>query len=259
MKNLNKYGGFPYNIAVIHGGPGAAGSVTPLAKELAKYHNVIEPFQTVNSIKEQVNELKNILNKNSDIPICLIGHSWGAWLSYLFTAKYPEMIKKLILISSGSFEQKYVTNLFEKRINNLNNDEQLEINNILIELDKNGNDKNIIFERLGKLLSKADSYSLLAETDYKTYVNYEIYKKVWYEANNLRSSGKLLKFGKKIKCPVVAIHGDYDSHLADGVKLPLEKVIKYFKFILLEKCGHYPWKEKYAKGNFYKILLEEIV
>ena len=30
--------------------------------------------------------------------------------------------------------------------------------------------------------------------------------------------------GRKIKCPVVAIHGDYDPHLAEGVREPLSRV-----------------------------------
>ena len=64
--------------------------------------------------------------------------------------------------------------------------------------------------------------------------------------------------GKKIKCPVTAIHGDYDPHLADGVRIPLSRVLKDFKFILLEKCGHEPWIEKYAKDKFFNVLREEI-
>jgi len=35
--------------------------------------------------------------------------------------------------------------------------------------------------------------------------------------------------------------------------------VKNFRFILLEKCGHEPWKEKYARDKFYEILKKEIV
>jgi pimeloyl-ACP methyl ester carboxylesterase len=50
--------------------------------------------------------------------------------------------------------------------------------------------------------------------------------------------------GKNIECPVVAIHGDYDPHPADGVRIPLSNVLKDFRFILLGKCGHVPWFER---------------
>jgi len=35
--------------------------------------------------------------------------------------------------------------------------------------------------------------------------------------------------------------------------------VKNYRFILLEKCGHEPWQEKYARDKFYEILKKEIV
>lgn len=37
MKNLRKYGNAPFNIAVIHGGPGVPGEVAPVARESKSY------------------------------------------------------------------------------------------------------------------------------------------------------------------------------------------------------------------------------
>jgi pimeloyl-ACP methyl ester carboxylesterase len=68
-----------------------------------------------------------------------------------------------------------------------------------------------------------------------------------------------LKLGEKIKCPVVAIHGDYDPHPAKGVREPLSGVIKDFCFISLKNCGHKPWIEQEAKEEFYRILKKEFV
>ena len=72
------------------------------------------------------------------------------------------------------------------------------------------------------------------------------------------SFDELLELGKKINCPIVAIHGDYDPHLAEGVKEPLTRVLKDFRFVLLEKCGHEPWLERYARHEFYRILKREV-
>jgi len=58
---------------------------------------------------------------------------------------------------------------------------------------------------------------------------------------------------------VVAIHGDYDPRPAAGVSKPLSRVLKEFKFILLEKCGHEPWRERYARDTFFRILKKEVV
>jgi pimeloyl-ACP methyl ester carboxylesterase len=74
----------------------------------------------------------------------------------------------------------------------------------------------------------------------------------------LRQTGELLQLGKKILCPVVAMHGDWDPHPAKGVSEPLQSILKSFQFILLENCGHKPWIEKRAKDKFYSVLREAI-
>ena len=67
-----------------------------------------------------------------------------------------------------------------------------------------------------------------------------------------------MKASRQVTCPVVAIHGDYDPRLAEGVREPLVRVLNDFRFILLEKCGHEPWVEKFARDEFYDILKNEL-
>ncbi len=37
------------------------------------------------------------------------------------------------------------------------------------------------------------------------------------------------------------------------------QVPREVKFYKLEKCGHSPWTESYARDEFYRILKEEIL
>jgi pimeloyl-ACP methyl ester carboxylesterase len=55
-----------------------------------------------------------------------------------------------------------------------------------------------------------------------------------------------------------AIHGEYDPHPIDGVKLSLQNKFKDFIMYTLRKCGHSPWKEKHAYQEFYEILRKEL-
>ncbi|MFA6333645.1 MAG: alpha/beta hydrolase, partial [Methanoregula sp.] len=87
---------------------------------------------------------------------------------------------------------------------------------------------------------------------------YDVFRGVWDEACDLREKAILLQMGKAIKCPVVAIHGDWDPHPAEGVNDPLAKVLPDFQFVLLEKCGHRPWIERTASDAFYKTLVRAI-
>lgn len=259
MDNLRTYGNAPYNIAVVHGGPGAAGEMAPVARELSFKWGVLEPLQTKSSIEGQVKELKMVLEENGSLPLTLIGFSWGAWLSFIFTARFPSSVKKLILIGSGSFDEKYNSNIVGTRLSRLRVEERDEIESIYEILDNPAiQDKSAAFERFGALFSKADAYDPIINESEEVDFRFDIFQKVWKEADDLRRSGKLLEMGKQIQCPVVAIHGDYDPHPAEGVKNPLSLNLKNFHFILIENCGHKPWIEHEAKNEFYMVLKKEL-
>lgn len=261
MKNVRIWGLPPYRVAVVHGGPGAPGSVAPVARELAKTMGVLEPLQTKSTVHGQIEELAGVIQQQAGLPVVLIGHSWGAWLAYLTAAQYPGLVQKLILVASGPFRQGDAVNIFPERLKRLPEAERVEVLKLIDVI--NGavdQDKNRALARFGELLTGADAFCslpLTAETE-PLPANEKINRKVWKQAEKLRISGELLDIGKKIWCPVVAIHGDYDPHPAAGVQEPLRKTLKDFRFVLLEKCGHEPWAERYARDEFLRILRAEI-
>jgi len=259
MKNLRTYGNPPFSIAVIHGGPGAPGEMAPVARELSALEGVLEPLQTAVTLEGQVRELRGVLKEHGAMPIILIGFSWGAMLSFIFTARHPQFVKKLILIGSGPYEEKYAANIMDTRISRLGKEDLenfLRLTGILNDPSAKNRDEALC--NFGKLMSKADTYDPLPHKDELLECSYESFKGVWEEADELRSCGKLLELGKKIRCQVVAIHGDYDPHPFEGVREPLPRILKDFRFILLEKCGHQPWIEREAKEIFYNLLRNEI-
>lgn len=260
MINLRKYGEKPFRLAVIHGGPGAAGEMAPVARELSTVAGVLEPLQTASTIEGQVRELQAVLKRSGALPVTLIGFSWGAMLSFIFTARHPSFVRKLILIGSGPFEEKYAASIMSTRLSRLGEAERQEVLSLMETLNTSGiEDKNTPLARLGKLISRADSYDPLPENSEMLECRYDIYQSVWEQARELRNSGKLLKLGERIRCPVIAIHGDHDPHPSTGVKDPLSRTLKDFRFILLEKCGHSPWLERNARDMFYNILEEELL
>lgn len=259
MKNPRIYGTPPYTVAVIHGGPGVSGEMAPVAREISRSYGVIEPLQTELTLAGQVAELKNVLIGQGNLPVVLIGPSWGAMLGFIFAAENPEMVKKLILVSSGVFDDSYAAGIMSTRSGRLSPHKRIILKSFVTKLnDPKGRDKNGTFSELGKIIDKADSCDPLIHTSEGIEYNYDIHTKVWAEAQALRKSGALIALGRQIRCPVVAIHGDYDPHPADGVKIPLSSVLKNFKFFLLENCGHYPWLERTARAGFYEIINKEL-
>ena len=262
MDNPRLYGKAPFSVTVVHGGPGAGGEMAPVARRLASGRGTLEPIQTAASLEGQVQELRAVLENPGDPPVTLVGFSWGAWLSFIVAARYPAIVAKLILVSSGPFEAKYVPRLQETRLKRLDEKERTEFKAILEALnDPATADKNALLARLGALTLKTDTYDPIAdESDPSDSIDSrgDIFQSVWQDAAEMRKSGRLLKLGGHIQCPVVAIHGDYDPHPAEGVHRPLSATLKSFRFVLLENCGHRPWTERRARDAFYRTLEESI-
>ena len=259
VENYRIYGNAPYRIAVLHGGPGAPGEMAPVARELSRVRGVLEPLQTKETLEGQVQELRGYLEAHADPPVTLIGFSWGAWLGYILAARHPALTGKLILVGCPPFEHRYAAQIEATRMSRLSEEMKRELIRTMKRLDDiSGQSHQTSLARLGRIFSKTDAFRPLPIPDETIKLQFNIYRAVWRTAAEMRRSGKLLQMGKQIRCPVVAIHGDYDPHPAEGVREPLDSVIRDFRFILLPKCGHAPWREKDARGLFFRYLEKEI-
>lgn len=252
MYTGRRYGLAPYHVAVIHGGPGAPGSAAPIARELAADRGVLEPFQTAGSLEGQVEELRAVLATQAAPPVTLIGWSWGAMLSYITAARYPVLVQKLILVSSGVYEEHYAASILETRLSRLTADERRDVQTRLAM-------GGAALAHIGTLFkTRTDTYDALpsaaSDHDGMVSVQDDIHQRVWADAQALRRSGALIALGKHIECPVIAIHGDYDPHPVEGVQVPLAGALRDFQFFLLDKCGHYPWLERHARDVFFQLL-----
>lgn len=259
MNNLRKYGQSPFNVVLLHGGPGAPGSMAAVAQELGSEWGVLEPLQETGSLEGQLQELKTILEENAELPTILVGHSWGAMLAFIFSARFPALIKKIILVGSGAFTKEYAAGIMETRLNRLNANEQKEMLALLAALNDPGvPGKDALLLRFGSLCTRADCVDPISLDTGVSSCSYYVHTNVWCDAEKLRDGGLLLELGKQIHCRVTAIHGDCDPHPAAGVKTPLASLPADFEFYLLPHCGHYPWLEKQAREKFFEILKKEL-
>ena len=281
--NPRKYGRGPFSVAVVHGGPGAAGEMAPVARRLSARLGVLEPMQTACTLPSQAEELKALLEENADLPVTLIGYSWGAWLSFILAACHPDLVSKLVLVASGPFQERYAPEVMRSRLSRMNEMERARVESILATLEKPGGggrdrdgnrdrdrdwkrEKDRLLAELGELIGRVDAFDPIKlpeeesdSTELKASCRADIFASVWKEASLLRQSGELLELGTRIVCPVTAIHGDWDPHPYKGVSEPLRKTLKSFSFILLESCGHKPWKERMAREKFFSVLEEAIL
>jgi len=168
--NPRRYGNPPFSVAVIHGGPGAGGEMAPVAQQLCTVQGILEPLQTAHSLEGQVEELKGLLEECADLPVTLIGFSWGAWLSFILAARYPAMVKRLIMVASAPFQEKYAQKIMQTRLYRLREseiDEQDQVRSIFAILDgsnssqsgnESQNEKNRALARLDGIFSRTDAF-----------------------------------------------------------------------------------------------------
>lgn len=244
------WGVAPHRVVLLHGGPGAPGEMEPVARRLSLSRGVLEPFQTARSIDGQVSDLRAQL---CDLPVTLVGFSWGAWLAVILAARHPEAVRKLILIGAGAFEQCYTVSLRETRMSRLGEGERAEWEALLGRRPPSTAE----LARIGELAAKTDLFDPLPDTTEVT-LDGEVYSAVWEEAAELRRSGALLKLALSLTCPVIAIHGAYDPSPAAGVRDPLAPLRDRFRMHVLPVCGHKPWVERQAREAFYSLLESEV-
>lgn len=259
MEPVRFYGKPPYVTAVLHGGPGALGEAAPVARELGRAQGVLEPMQHALSVEDQILELEENLEAHARPPFTLIGFSWGAWLGWLFAARFPSRVRRLVLVAGGPFEESYAAGISETRLRRMTPDERVEADRLMDAMDRPGTrEARAAFARLGRLLERADAFDPLPGAAAAVEPRLETFQRVWPEAAELRRSGALLELGRQIASPVVAIHGDHDPHPAEGVRAPLSRVLEEFRFILLERCGHRPWIERHAREAFFRALRDSM-
>jgi len=257
---IRRYGKPPFNVAVLHGGPGAPGYMAPVARELGEIMGILEPLQTKDSLHGQIEELKDQLTNHADIPVTLIGSSWGAVLALFLAARKEVITEKLILIGSAVFDAENSSRIETRRLERLDAEKRRRYEVIKGELEKvKMEDSDSFVEEWSEIIFDADVYDPLTRDLEVLEVQYELHKKVWSDFVALRDKQGFLKSEfSKIDTPTVVIHGEFDHHPIQGIRPFLESCLQEVRFHILPECGHYPWIERRARRCFFDILRREV-
>ena len=243
----------PYHLVLLHGGPGAIGSLKPLPEELAVRYGVLEPFQSKRDIGALVDELFEQVTEEVGLPVVLVGHSWGAWLALFFAVQHKECVEKVILIGCPPFEEKYVPLIMQRRMERLSVQGQADFRQLLGHAHLSDDE----FLRLEDLVARTDNYHVeVSGNDFQP--DLSAYEQVWNEAAAFRSSNGFAGLLPNVSVPICVIHGEEDPYPLVGVTAPLEQASVHYVLRTLPHCGHSPFLEVEAKGDFYNALYEMI-
>lgn len=249
------YGRPPFGIVVVHGGPGAAGSLAPVARELAAERGVLEPWQSARSVAGQVSELARQIERWADPPVTLVGHSWGAWLSLLVAGEHPELVRRVILIGSGPFRVQDTRVIRRRRRARLSPAEWQEYETLGRLLSRTRSvGQSAAMRRLGELAEISDSFDVLPHPPVPIRIDPVAFRNVGAEAARMRRSGSLIRAVRRVRVPVLVLHGLNDPHPVQGVVNPLRHAGVDLRVVPFERCGHEPWWERHAHEAFFEAL-----
>lgn len=245
-------------VVTVHGGPGAPGSLAPLARRLARSCRVLEPFERRSggaplTVARHVADLHALLRRRiaGERP-AIVGHSWGAMLALAYAAEHPEAISCLVLVGCGTFDRAARRSLRETVEARMDDALRRRIERLPQEVA----DPDEQFRSLGELLLPLYSWDL-ASTDLElTACDARGFEESWSDMLRLQEAGTYPAAFAAIRLPVLMLHGTTDPHPGPLIRASLAPHLPQLEYRELPRCGHYPWLEKEAREVFFSLLEE---
>lgn len=237
MLFTRRYGGSERpRVVLLHGGPGAPGGMAPVGRGLADRFQLVEPFQRGSgaerlTVARHVADLDEVMSDGA----ALAGSSWGAMLALAYAAERPERAGPLVLIGCGTFDKAArarMREILEERLTP-------EMRRRLEALDPD--------ERLF-------SYDPVEEPDESEPVDARAHRETWEDMVRLQEEGVYPAAFRAIRSPVLMLHGTYDPHPGAMIRDNLKPYLPQLEYYEWERCGHYPWREKAVRKDFFGLL-----
>ncbi|OFW55630.1 MAG: hypothetical protein A2V75_00800, partial [Actinobacteria bacterium RBG_16_70_17] len=188
---VRRYGGGGPLVALLHGGPGAPGSMVSLAWELAGGFTVLEPLQRRSggaplTVARHVEDLAVVLPEGA----ALVGWSWGAMLALSFAAAHPGRAHSLALVGCGTYdaadrevyERALVMRLGEGSLRRVE-----ELRRRMAGAAGAQGDR--LLAALGRLMEEAQAYDALPETGDPVRVDRQGHEETWGDVLRLQAEG----------------------------------------------------------------------
>ena len=253
---VREYGTGKDSVIALHGGPGAAGDIAPLARALGKHWHVFEPFQRRSggrplAVATHVRDLDDVIRARcgGTRPV-LVGHSWGAMLALAYAADYPTTPAALVLIGCGTFSLPARAE-FEARLEaRLTPADRATIAHIT----QTEADPDRRLAALGRVMTRVYGHDVERVADEVAMADAVAHEETWADMVRLQRDGIYPAAFAAIGVPVLMLHGDADPHPGRLTREDLRMYIPHLEYRELANCGHSPWLERQARDAFLETL-----
>jgi len=256
-KRIRYYGSSGPMVILLHGGPSAYGDSSDMAAKLADSFRAIEPWQRASgdiplTVDIHIQDLHDLITlKCPDNPPAIVGHSWGAMLALCYAVAHPNGTGPIALVGCGTFNNESRIRMKEIFDERMDPETRLKVKNLEMEIDDPGER----LEEKYKIIGRLQEYEHITRENIKEQpFDKRAHRETWDDMVRLMDEGIYPQAFTSIKNPVNMLHGAYDPHPGKMIYTNLKNYIPQLEYHEFEKCGHYPWREKYASESFYKEL-----
>ncbi len=237
-------------VIAIHGGPAGAGSAYHLARGLAASFRVEEPWQRGSgdrplTVATHVEDLHRIVESSSEKP-ALVGESWGAMLALAYSAAHPQSAGPLVLVGCGTFDPGARAQL-QATLSERTDDE------LKRKLDAEPDPARRF--ALMRRIYVYEPVELEPDPDAPEPFDLRAHEETWSDMLRRQEDGTYPAAFAAIASPVLMLHGDYDPHPGQMIRDGLLPFLPQLEYVELERCGHSPWEERYAREEFFTTMI----
>lgn len=258
---VRRYGTHGPHLVVLHGGPGAPGSAAGLAHALAPDFQVFEPLQRRSgtvplTVAQHVDDLAHVAPN----PAIIVGWSFGAMLGLSYAAQFPEAVSALVLVSCGTYDDASRTLFRAARDRRLGAAGRQRIDELKRRLaaQHDAAHRDALLEQIGAAYMQAEYF----EEDAAAYrdeadalaTDAAGHDETWRDVLRLQRDGIEPAAFRRITAPVLMVHGDSDPHPGAATRDVLRTVVPQLEYVELERCGHTPWRERFARAEFGAVV-----
>ena len=179
-------------------------------------------------------------------------------LGLSFAAAHPELVRGLVLVGCGTYDEATRAEYQRRFVTNLGMDGVAEMEELRARLATASSDdeRDASIAARGARAELAQSYDLLPEPvdEPATTVDARGHQETWDDVLRLQREGIEPATFAAITAPVLMLHGDHDPHPGPATFEVLRQHIPQLEYSGLSRCGHTPWKERHARNRFFDAL-----
>lgn len=256
---VRTYAGQDGPVVVLHGGPGAPGSMAGLATALATDFEVWEPLQRRSgevelTVDRHVDDLRAVAPDAAMI----VGHSWGAMLGLSYAARHVNTVRALVLIGCGTYDEasraEYESR-FEARLDEADRARRDELRAAMARARTDA-ERDEVQALRGELAAEVQSVDLLPDVapGARRPADAAGHEETWRDVLRRQAAALEPRSFDAIRAPVLMIHGDEDPHPGPMIRDSLLPHVAHLEYVEIARCGHEPWRERHGREPFFAAL-----